>query len=182
MGRGRKAIHPNVKDNDAYHDKGAIDRQKETVPDVDSAKLIAPKWLTKEAKQEWKRVVKLYRTLEVNILNDLDQAVLTSYVIEVDIRNKLYQEWAREQKLICEDTTNSARSTFAGRSSIPSESSVGEKKRKVVNPILREINKHDATIRVLAEQLCLTPAGRAAYAVRQEKANQSAAEAFMEDD
>ena len=66
-------------------------------------------------------------------------------------------------------------------SGTPIESTIGNNRKKVVNPILREIERHNATIRVLAEQLALTPAGRAAYAVRQEKANRSPAEEFMDD-
>lgn len=169
-----------MKDNDTYKDVGAIERQKALTPRVDSAKLVPPKFLPEGAKKEWKRVVGLYRTLEIEILNDLDQAVLTSYVIEVDLRNRLYMEWLKEEKLMLEDKTNTMR-TKTSASGVPIEGSVGETRRKVVNPILRELERHNATIRVLAEQLALTPAGRAAYAVRQEKANRSPAEDFMGD-
>lgn len=50
-----------------------------------------------------------------------------------------------------------------------------------MNPILRELDRYANTIRILAEQLALTPVGRAAYAVRTEKANRSPVEEFMED-
>ena len=180
MGKGRKAIPPELKDNGTYKDTGAIERQKALVPKVDSAKLAPPKWLPEGARKEWQRVVKLYKTLEIEVLNDLDKAVLTSSVIEVDLRDRLYQEWLKEQKIFCDDETNTTRGKFSA-AGIPIESTAGTSKRKVINPVLREIERHNATIRVLAEQLALTPAGRAAYAVRQEKANRSPAEEFMED-
>lgn len=170
-----------MKDNDTYKDTGAITRQKNLTPRVGSAKLTPPSFLPPGARKEWKRIVGLYKTLEIEILNDLDKAVLTSYVIEVDIRDRLYQEWLKEEKFILEEKTNTMR-TKTSASGIPIEGSVGEKRRKIVNPILREIERHNATIRVLAEQLALTPTGRAAYAVRQEKANKSPAEDFMGDD
>lgn len=179
--KGRKAIPPDLKDNESYKDIGAIKRQKALVPKVKSTKLICPRWLPDGARREWHRVVKLYKTLEIEVLNDLDRAVLTSYVIEVDLRDRLYQEWLREQKILVTDVSNSTRGKFSA-AGIPIESTAGETKKKIVNPILREIERHNATIRVLAEQLALTPAGRAAYAVRQEKANRSPAEDFMGDD
>lgn len=126
--------------------------------------------------------MKLYKTLDIVILNDLDKATLASYCIEVDIRDRLYRKWAEEQdtQVITEEKATTSRATMTA-SGMVTEKSAGSSTKKVVNPILREINRHNAAIRVLAEQLALTPAGRAAYAVRQEKANRSPAEEFMED-
>ena len=180
MAKGRKAIPPELKDNSTYKDIGAIDRQTALMPRIDSAKLICPSWLPPGAKKEWKRIVGLYRTLEITVLNDLDKAVLTSYVIEVDLRDRLYQEWVKDQKIMVEDKTDTIRQRQTA-SGTPIESTIGNSRKKIVNPVLREIERHNATIRVLAEQLALTPAGRAAYAVRQEKANRSPAEEFMDD-
>lgn len=183
MSKGRKAIPPALKDNATYKDVGSIRRQEEEYPLTNSARLVPPKDLTLGAKKEWRRVVKLYRTLNIAVLTDLDTATLASYCIEVDIRDKLYSQWVREQKseVLSEDLTNRSRATMTASGQV-TERTVGASKRSVVNPILREINRHNQTIRVLAEQLALTPAGRAAYAVRQEKANRSAAEEFMGDD
>lgn len=183
MGKGRKAIPPALKDNATYKDVGAIRRQEEEYPITESAKLVPPKDLTPGAKKEWRRIVKLYRTLNMDILNDLDTATLASYCIEVDIRDRLYSEWVNVQKsdVLSEDTTSRSRATMTASGQV-TEKSAGASKRIIVNPILREINRHNQTIRVLAEQLALTPAGRAAYAVRREKANRSAAEEFMGDD
>lgn len=180
MAKGRKAIPPELKDNTTYKDIGAINRQNAAAIKVDSAKLVCPTWLPDGAKAEWRRIVKLYRTLEINVLNDLDKAVLISYVIEVDLRDRLYREWVKTQQIMIDDKTQSVRQKQSA-SGTPIEQTVGSNSKKIVNPILREIERHNATIRVLAEQLALTPAGRAAYAVRQEKANRSPAEEFMDD-
>lgn len=182
MGAGRKAIPPELKNKSTYKDSGVIERQKQEFPIIDSAKLTPPAWLTEGAKKEWRRVVKLYKSLKIAILNDLDKQTLASYCIEVDIRNRLYEEWTNLQngKVLTEDETKKSHATMTGSGQVK-EKSAGNSKRMIANPILREISRHNATIRVLAEQLALTPAGRAAYAVRQEKANRSAAEEFMDD-
>lgn len=181
MAKGRKAIPPELKDNGTYKDIGAIKRQEACMPRIDSAVLKPPRWLSDGAKKEWRRVVSLYNTLEITVLNDLDQAVLIGYVIEVDIRDRLYQEWLKEEKLVDVSKTESTsvRTTPTGA---PIEGKKGESKKRVVNPVLRELERHNQAIRILAEQLALTPAGRAAYAVRKEKAGRGPAEEFMGDD
>ncbi len=183
MGAGRKAIPPELKDNSIYKDAGVIERQKEETPKIKSAKLTPPSLLTKDAQKEWRRIVKLYKELNIEILNDLDKQTLASYCMEVDIRDRLYKQWTQEQKakVLVVDQTKSA-SVFKTGSGQISQQIGGQSEREIVNPILREINKHNATIRVLAEQLALTPTGRAAIAVRREKSNRSAAEQFMDDE
>lgn len=181
MARGRKAIPAELKDNTTYKDIGAIERQKELTPTIDSAKLVCPRELTDGAKKEWRRVVRLYRTLEVEILNDLDVAVFTSYCVEVDITQRLYAAWIADDcklQTIDKTTGGSTKATPAGK---PLEVKASESSKQIVNPLLREYNRHAQTVRVLAEQLALTPAGRAAYAVRREKENRSPAEDFMGD-
>ncbi len=186
MSRGRNAIPAELKDNSTYKDPGAIERQKANTPKCSSAALRCPKNLAEGAKKEWRRVVKLYRELDMQILNDLDIAVLTSYCVEVDIAQRLYDEWARGTEkvapysLMTPDISTGSK-TEATPSGQPIKRSSSSTVKNVVNPLLREYNRHAQTVRILAEQLALTPAGRAAYAVRQEKANKSAAEEFMGD-
>ena len=182
MGRGRKAIPADLKDNSTYKDVGAIQRQQDLTPKVDSAKLMVPRSLTPGAKEEWRRVVKLYRELSVEVLNDLDRAVLTMYCAEVDITQRLYDAWLKEDcKLITTDQATGAtvETTATGK---PIKGKTSTNTKQVVNPLLREYNRHAQTVRVLAEQLALTPAGRAAYAVRKEKEIRSPAEDFMGDE
>lgn len=190
MSRGRKATPPELKDNETYKDPGAIKRQKDNMPKLggsNPASLRCPGNLTPGAKKEWIRVVKLYKELDIQILNNLDIAVLTAYCVEVDITQRLYEEWlhgsdkAGPCSLMTSEISSGSRveSTPGGQ---PLKRSSSSSVKRVVNPLLREYNRHVQTVRVLAEQLALTPAGRAAYAVRKEKANKSAAEDFMGDD
>lgn len=181
MARGRKAIPAELKDNESYKDIGAIERQRELTPRVNSAELKVPPELTAGAKREWRRIVKLYKTLEVEILNDLDIAVFTTYCAEVDITNRLYAAWTSGKCELITTATATGSSVKASPSGKPLEGKTSESKKQIINPLLREYNRHAQTVRILAEQLALTPAGRAAYAVRREKENKSPAEDFMGD-
>lgn len=180
MAKGRKAIPPELKSPETYKNTGTIERQKEYSFTV-SAELKPPKTLTAGAKKEWKRVVELYKQLETSILNDLDIQILASYCISVDIRDKLYQKWKTQDKeeLLQHNKTTSASVTTDGKGKAVRGTS-GNRTKTEVNPILTEIDRYNKTIRVLAEQLALTPASRAAYAVRQEKKNRSEIEEFMD--
>ena len=68
----------------ATNDHNKINKEKlmermENEPRIKSAKLTPPKTLSEEARKEWRRLVKLYRELEENILCDLDINVLEIY-------------------------------------------------------------------------------------------------------
>lgn len=182
MGKGRKAIPPELKDPDAYKNVGTIKRQKEYSIKAGAA-LKPPKTLSTGAKKEWKRIVDLFNELDVQILNDLDTQILASYCISVDIRNKLYEKWRTEEneELLKNNTTTNASVTTDGKGKATRGTS-GNRTKIEVNPILNAIDKYNKTIRVLAEQLALTPASRAAYAVRSEKKNRNELEEFMDDE
>ncbi len=182
MGKGRKAIPADLKDPGTYKNTGTIERQKEYSLTV-SAELKPPKNLSTGAKKEWKRVVELYNQLETSILNDLDIQILASYCISVDIRDKLYKKWREQDKeeLLKHDKTVNASVTTDGKGKAIRGTS-GSRTKTEVNPILSEIDRYNKTIRVLAEQLALTPASRASYAVRQEKKNRNEIEGFMGDE
>lgn len=180
----RKPIPPELKNEEQQVDIGAsrIAAQKAATPHIKTNRLICPADLTDGAKKEWRRVVKLYRECEIDVFNDLDQETLKSYCVAVDIRTQLYQKWKEEQAqalLIDKEVRRAGTKTTA--TGTPIEGHSGTTREKVVNPILRELDRYANTIRILAEQLALTPVGRAAYAVRTEKANRSPAEEFMED-
>lgn len=181
MAKGRKAIPAALKDNERYKDIGAIARQQELTPKVSSSELKVPPELTAGAKKEWRRIVKLYKTLDVEVLNDLDIAVFTTYCAEVDITQRLYSAWTSGKCELITTATATGSSTKATPSGKPLEGKFSESKKQIVNPLLREYNRHAQTVRILAEQLALTPAGRAAYAVRKDKENRSPAEDFMGD-
>jgi P27 family predicted phage terminase small subunit len=181
MGKGRKAIPPELKDKSTYKNVSVIEGQKEYSIKANS-KLTPPRELTDGAKKEWKRVVKLYKDLEVEVLNDLDVQVLSSYCIEVDIRDKLYKKWREQEAEDIYKTNKTTRASISGNDGKATRDSRSSTTKTEVNPLLREISFHNKLIRVLAEQLALTPASRASYSVRQEKKNRSAAEEFMGDE
>lgn len=182
MSKGRKAIPPAVKDNATYKDKGAIERQAELYPTGANAKLTPPKWLSEGAKKEWRRIVKLYRELDVPILNDLDKTALTAYVMEKEIVDKLYAEWKKQEYGVLRKDASETSTVEMTANNTPIKKKASSAQKQVVNPLLREIGRHSSILRGLAEQLALTPTGRAAIAVRNEKQRKSDAEKFMEED
>lgn len=178
----RKAIPADLRDDKQIRDQGASfnSNQSAATPRLDTSKLRCPKELTEGAKKEWRRVVNLYRECNINVLNDLDIEVLKSYCLAVDIRALLYKQLVDEGFNLLVDKKTEKESTKDGPEGITiTKGSTFDK--KTINPILRELDRYANTIRVLAEQLALTPVGRAAYAVRTVKANKSPAEEFMDD-
>lgn len=181
MGKGRKNIPAVLKDNDVYHNQTEIDRQIDNTPAGVSAKLTCPSDLTSGGKKEWRRIVKLLSQLDVQVLCDLDTETLRDYCIEVDICHRLYKRWVEEENCDIEvKAATSSTSKKTGTDGNTNTTTVSSK--KVINPTIREFNRHVQTKRVLAEQLGLTPIGRAAQAARTARERKSAAEDFMGDD
>ena len=181
MGKGRKNIPAPLKDNSVYHNQTEIDRQIENTPSGVSANLRCPTDLTDGAKREWRRIVKLLAQLDTQVLCDLDTEILRDYCIEVDICHQLYTRWVADEGCKIEvDSTASSVSNKTGSQGSSTTTTVSGK--KVINPTLREFNRHVQAKRVLAEQLGLTPIGRAAQAARTAREQKSAAEDFMGDD
>ena len=116
-------------------------------------KLAAPKDLSPAARREWTRVVKLYRQLEVPILNDLDRNLLAAYCSACAIFHEAQLQLQQEELVIY--------------------SPQGEPKP---NPLLKIIEKQGLLLAKYVEQLCLSPVGRAQYAYEATKAKQKAAQ------
>lgn len=114
--------------------------------------LKAPKSLSAAAKKEWRRIVALYRDLDAKIINDLDVATLGAYCESVAIYQRAQTEY-RERPLIYMDSNGN-----------PAE-----------NPYLAIMRKEGQNIAKYAEQLCLSPVGRARMGV-------AAAKKAVEDD
>ncbi len=182
MGKGRKAIIPEQKDNDTYKDIGAINRQQDLSPKGYPDSLPAPKDLTDGAKKEWRRIVRLFRQGDTQIINNLDLYMLKAYCIEVDIYDRLYKQWRDEGCAIIKDSkTDTARQTLDAQM-VVTEQSVGNTRKKIINPLLDALQKHANSIRVYAEQLGLTPVGRAGWTVRTAKKEKDALDDFMGDE
>ena len=100
-----------------------------------------PEELEGTALTEWNRVVKLYRELDSKILNDLDISTLSAYCESVAIYKKAQREYKKGALIIKDDG------------------------RIKENPYLRIMRLEGANIAKYAEQLCLSPVGRARMGV-----------------
>lgn len=143
MPAGRKPRPLKLVDNGkSRHTRDAIENRKNGEPAGCSDKLKQPKPLSPEAKKEWKRVVKLYRQLDTSIINDLDIAVLAAYCESVAIYQKAEAEYQTGQLVYL---------SAEGR---PAE-----------NPYIAIMRREGQNIIKYAEQLCLSPVGRARMGV-----------------
>ncbi len=142
MGKGRKPTPLQLVDNkkDRKTKRELEKREKYEVGGC-SALLEPPKELEGEALEEWNRIIPLYRELNMDILNDLDLNVLSAYCESVAIYKKAQKSY-KKQPLI------------------------GIADGKVIeNPYLKILSREGANIAKYAEQLCLSPVGRARMGV-----------------
>ncbi len=182
MGKGRKATIPEQKDNSTYKDIGAIRQQQDIAPKGYPDTLPVPKDLNDGAKKEWRRIIRLFRQGDTKIINNLDLYMLKAYCIEVDIYDRLYKQWQNEGcEIIKSSSTDTAHQKLSPNNAVI-EQSVGNTRKKVINPLLDALQKHSNTIRVYAEQLGLTPVGRAGWTVRTAKKERDALDDFMGDE
>lgn len=102
------------------------------------AKLSCPGYLTDPAKKEWRRIMRLYRQMESDILSDLDVTALVMYCEAVAMWQTAQKDWAKLQATVSTNPTAQA----------------------VIDKTIRTMNKQTEVISRLSEQLCLTPVGR----------------------
>lgn len=102
-------------------------------------KLKCPGYLTDEAKKEWRRTMRLYKSMRASILCDLDIASLVMYCEAWAIYRKAQEDWS---KLRATATTN-------------------KDIQDLIDKTIETMNKQSVIICKLAETLCLTPVGRA---------------------
>lgn len=102
-----------------------------------------PEELSPGALREWNRIVPLYRQLDAKILNDLDLMALAAYCESVSVYKSAQREY-QKGKLVIKDSANG---------------------RIIENPYLRIMRLEGQNIAKYAEQLCLSPVGRARMGV-----------------
>ena len=105
--------------------------------------LTCPRTLSPEAQKEWRRGMRLYRKMDAKILNDLDIPALSMYCEAVAQWKEAQSQWAKLGKLISADP----------------------KTQKVLDKIRTIMNDQTKVITSLAEQLCLSPVGRARFGI-----------------
>ncbi len=118
-----------------------------------TARLSCPKTLSPLGQKEWRRVMKLYRKMDADILNDLDVAALTMYCEAWAIYRAAQDEWRKYQKV----------------------ASTNKTAQKLIDKIRTTMNEQTKVITALSEQLCLTPVGRARMGIGMAKHDNSSA-------
>lgn len=141
MSTGRKPIPPALVDNKTFKKNSQeLAAREESWEKLKTTSILrAPKHLTPEAKKEWKRVMKLYNLMEVDILSDLDQQALIMYCEATAIYKKAQEQWAKLNQVATPNPDG----------------------QKLIDSIFRIMEKQSRIISSLSEQLCLTPVGRA---------------------
>lgn len=142
MATGRKPQLTVVKNNATdRHTKAELEARREGEVRGAEARLKPPRTLSPEAKKEWRRIVKLYRQLDAEVINDLDIHLLAAYCENVAIFQKAEVEY--QQQAIAEHTD----------------------KGWTESPYIRIMDGAAKNIMKAAEQLCLSPVGRARMGV-----------------
>lgn len=161
---GRKPIPASLLDP-AEHKKSKDEiesRQKIEQSLKTSSKLTCPKYLSIAAKKEWRRVIKLYRGLDVDVLCDLDISALVIYCEAWSIYKQAQSVWAKY---------------------IENLQSNPETKTRMPEKYFTIMKEQSKIINSVSEQLCLTPVGRARMGMMKKDSDESDVEAlFNEED
>ena len=139
MAGGRKPVPAALTDKKPHRSNDELERRANNEPGMCEEKFIPPDGLTKGALKEWNRVVRLYRQLDRHVLNDLDQTLLAAYCESVSVYNAAQKEY-HKTPLVDFDSGKE-------------------------NPYLKVMWREGANIAKYAEQLCLSPVGRARMGV-----------------
>lgn len=102
------------------------------------SKLACPKTLSPLARKEWKRVMRLYKTMEASILCDLDITSLSMYC-------EAYATWQTAQNIWIE---------------LSAKEKLTQREEAKLMRNIKLMNTQTQIVTRLAEQLCLTPVGR----------------------
>lgn len=134
-------------------------RREEIEMALQSDKILkCPSHLTKDAKREWKRIMKLYEKMQADILSDLDRQALIMYCEAVSNYNAAQKDWHFYQSTKENIKENFKKSnSFDYNEFIKSIKDIDESIDIVSARMIRQIK----VINPLTEQLCLTPVGRA---------------------
>ena len=153
MPSGRKPHLSVLKDNAKdRHTKAELEARAEAEVSGAEAKLRPPKELSKVARAEWRRIVRLYRQLDHDVINDLDITLLAAYCESVAVYKAAEAKYQEEPL---------ARFDYDGM-------------KWIENPYLKIMDNASKQIAKAAEQLCLSPVGRARMGVLAAKKQKAA--------
>lgn len=101
--------------------------------------LACPSYLSKEAKREWKRVMDLYNKMDSDILCDLDIALLVIYCEAWSVYREAQKSWKKYNQIVATNPDT----------------------QRILSALQKTMDNKGKIIANAAEQLCLTPIGRA---------------------
>ena len=108
-------------------------------------KLSCPGWLGDSAKKEWRQIMRLYKQMDTKILCDLDVVPLAMYCEAYAIYRSAQFQWVST----IQETTLSTNPEAQNK----------------INECLRTMKEQTLLVNKLADQLCLSPVGRARMGV-----------------
>lgn len=145
--QGRKPHPFQLIDGNNKLSKAEIAARRNNQPNIQSANLRCPATLCDEAKKEWKRIVKLYKELDKDLINDLDLTTLAVYCENVATYQKAMEEVRKTTEVYM--------------------TSQGPK----INPWLTVANNASVQIKKFGEVLLLDPVSRARAGLAKTKAD-----------
>ena len=151
MPDGRKPKLSVISDRKPHRSNSEIESRSKNEPGGCDAKFRSPRNLTAEAKKEWRRLIKLYKQLDVPILNDLDITMLTSYCESWAIYYRALADYQAEPwngRLVVQRTKGGP---------------------IIENPFVKIMTREGQNMAKYAEQLCLSPVGRARMGIAKAK-------------
>ena len=147
MPTGRKPILTVIDGRTPHRSKEDIQARADAEPKGCAATFKAPKEMSPDARKEWRRVIALYKQLDSEVLNDLDLSILSAYCESVAIFRKAQTQY-QKFPIYWKDTNT------------------GQSQE---NPYLKIMNREGQNMARYAEQLCLSPVGRARMGLAKEK-------------
>lgn len=143
----RIATPISVLDNSKWHMTAEeMEARRAGEPTGAEDSLEPPKALSKDAKKEWKRLVELYRQLNIPILNNLDTGILAAYCESRAIYERAQKELKKDPSSI-----------------------IWTEKGPVENPLIKILDKQGQLIAKYGEQLALSPVSRARIGIAKAK-------------
>jgi P27 family predicted phage terminase small subunit len=152
--QGRKPSIMNILDPSSAHLSLEKAKEKATITnliktgELKENTLTAPSYLTKEGKKEWNALMKLYKKMSLNILDELDIQAISSYV-EAKAN---WKAGMRIWKSLVEKYGDNIH--FLKRED-----------QKNVDDLKKRIDNADSKMLSLSEVLCLSPIGRARMSI-----------------
>jgi P27 family predicted phage terminase small subunit len=151
MPTGRKPALTVIGGRRPHRSKDEVQARTDAEPKGCKASFKVPREMSPDARKEWRRVVALYKQLDSEVLNDLDLSVLAAYCESVAIYRKAQLEYQK----------------------FPLYGQDPKTKQVMENPYIKIMNREGQNMARYAEQLCLSPVGRARMGLAKSKAGDS---------